>query len=154
MALMYLSQHRSKAIGIMWTEKGGLQSSFRLSVMTSACEYCIHNFEASSSGIVFFRNAPVSLTFFLVCVCGGVILAILSGFSLPHAATFGTTIGVGTLIPPHVWNFQVNSEIMGRNLRLSQIRGIWCASHRLFCYQISGTIVSATIEKLTYLRFC
>ena len=37
-----------------------------------------------------------------VCVGGGVILAILSGFSLPHAATFGTTIGVGTLIPPHV----------------------------------------------------
>ena len=53
----------------LFEEKGGLQSSFRLSAMTSACEYCIHNFEASSSGIVFFRNAPVSLTFSLVCVC-------------------------------------------------------------------------------------
>ena len=61
------------------------------------------------------KHLAVVLFFFQECTCvfnilpgvcvwggGGVLLAILSGFLLPHAATFGTTIGVGTLIPPHV----------------------------------------------------
>ena len=91
MALMYLSQHRSKAIGIMWTEKGGLQSSFRLSVMTSACEYCIHNFEASSSGIVFFQE----------CTC---VFNILPGVCVWGGGHFGHPVWFFASTRRHIWH--------------------------------------------------